>query len=461
MRIQNLGPIKDATIKLNKLTVFIGNNGTGKTLAAYSVFAFRNWLENSFRPEFFNQEEVNALMDSGEVIFPVGESRDRLQKQVVSAFNRLNNNGEYFADFFKGPNLYVRGTSKITIDAGDLTTALRPIKGMAQSYVTGVADGDTVSRHQYLLVSEFADDYKTVKVTRTEISPMKVEAKNAPILAQDTILNYLNAGISRLFLDLYANSCYLPAERIGINVFRAQLNAQIVRERFANPGSRLNGIQQEGDVRYPYPIESYINYLNSSLMLLDQPYRKDMENEHALMTELVPGDFTFDSDNDKLAYTLDDSEGTSRSVDFNLTSSSLKSIFALDLFLRQSDNMSWLFIDEPEMNLHPTRQVAVTDLLYELSKTGTPVVVSTHSDYVVKELVNQMLTDKVDSELGNQQSAENVSVYEFAKDGVTDLGDISARETFANFDETTDNINQRYYQLLDQIERNSGDDADE
>jgi len=332
---------------------------------------------------------------------------------------------------------------------------------MAQSYVTGVADGDTVSRHQYLLVSEFADDYKTVKVTRTEISPMKVEAKNAPILAQDTILNYLNAGISRLFLDLYANSCYLPAERIGINVFRAQLNAQIVRERFANPGSRLNGMQQESDVRYPYPIESYINYLNSSLMLLDQPYRKDMENEHALMTELVPGDFTFDSDNDKLAYTLDDSEGTSRSVDFNLTSSSLKSIFALDLFLRQSDNMSWLFIDEPEMNLHPTRQVAVTDLLYELSKTGTPVVVSTHSDYVVKELVNQMLTDKADSELGNQQYAENVSVYEFAKDGVTDLGDISERETFANFDETTDNINQRYYQLLDQIERNSGDDADE
>ncbi len=36
--IKNLGPVKDAEINLQPLTLFIGNNNTGKTYAAYALY---------------------------------------------------------------------------------------------------------------------------------------------------------------------------------------------------------------------------------------------------------------------------------------------------------------------------------------------------------------------------------------------------------------------------------------
>jgi len=111
------------------------------------------------------------------------------------------------------------------------------------------------------------------------------------------------------------------------------------------------------------------------------------------------------------------------------------------------------------MNLHPTRQVVVMDLLLALAEAGNHVVISTHSDYLVKELLNKIL----ESKLGDKQShvgiRNHVSVYEFKGGSVRDLGDISEEEdfddpdqTFDNFDQTTVAINDRYDDLRNQMD---------
>jgi len=50
-----------------------------------------------------------------------------------------------------------------------------------------------------------------------------------------------------------------------------------------------------------------------------------------------------------------------------------------------------IIIDEPEINLHPDNQIILTRVLGELINKGLRLIVSTHSDYIVRELNNMMM----------------------------------------------------------------------
>ena len=39
-RFSNIGPVKEAALKLGELTVIAGRNNTGKTYIAYSLYGF-------------------------------------------------------------------------------------------------------------------------------------------------------------------------------------------------------------------------------------------------------------------------------------------------------------------------------------------------------------------------------------------------------------------------------------
>ncbi|MEY4767488.1 MAG: hypothetical protein RL637_127, partial [Pseudomonadota bacterium] len=53
-----------------------------------------------------------------------------------------------------------------------------------------------------------------------------------------------------------------------------------------------------------------------------------------------------------------------------------------------------LMIDEPELNLHPDNQRQVARLLAQLVNAGLKVIISTHSDYFVRELNTLIMLKK-------------------------------------------------------------------
>ena len=446
MRIQNLGPIKDATITPNKLTVFIGNNGMGKTLAAYAVFAFRNWLETSFQPNLFTLDDLHKLIAQGDAEIPTAAYRQKLVKTIITEFNALNTEGTYFQSFFKDEDLYQSGVTKIEIAASDLPEDVT-ITGMLWGYTDrnrfvherGGFYRFRAERDQTRGILKLSNKEEVVDDTTSSITAMSLDA----------VAKRIDRVIANFLVGNMYQSVYLPAERVGINVFRTRINSQLINENLSNPAEQPTSLE-----RYPYPIEAYIRFLNGSLGLLTQNYGQNVsELGKRILSELIPGKFSYDEDHDQLQYQLANDQ-TARNIKFSLASSSLKSLFGLDLFLRKQ-GMGYLLLDEPEMNLHPERQKLVADLLFGLAMKLTPVVVSTHSDYFVKELVNQVLQSKI-SDPQHLGSTQQVSVYEFTATGVRDLGDITEREEFENFDHTTNQINQRYYQLLDQLEDDGG-----
>jgi hypothetical protein len=74
------------------------------------------------------------------------------------------------------------------------------------------------------------------------------------------------------------------------------------------------------------------------------------------------------------------------------SASVVKSHVSLVLFLRYDAKPGQrLVIDEPELNLHPDNQRRVTRILAKAVNRGLKIMMSTHSDYVVRELNNLVM----------------------------------------------------------------------
>lgn len=446
MRIRNLGPITDVQIQLNELTMLMGDNGTGKTLAAYSVFAFRNWLEQNFTAQLVTKQQVQAVLNGQTVTKPFKAYVAEIAAQVVEQFNRLNQDGHYFQAFFRDPAVYRVGTTRIEVTAADILSAT----GIAATHVSHLSwpyRGDNQLGTTNRIVTKYDQQTQQVAIYYADQQdrPIHEELENTPDVA--TIAQTLSRGISHDVTQSAGSSVYLPAERIGINTFRTKLNHEIINEQLATPTtSDAAAPQQATGERYPYPIESYIKFLNNALRNMAAT-KKTTGEPAALQTKLIPGQFSYDSEDDRIHYQLD-AQPVARPIGFNLLSSSLKSLFGVDLFLNRPHAESWLFIDEPEMNLHPARQKLMADLLYQLMLTGQRLFVSTHSDVLVKEMVNQVLASAVAKDGGDRR----VSVYLF-RAGTAQPIDLFNPDDFGNFDRTTDEINDTYDNLLDQLEK--------
>ena len=77
-----------------------------------------------------------------------------------------------------------------------------------------------------------------------------------------------------------------------------------------------------------------------------------------------------------------------KSIPLSLVSAGVANMGMLALLIERGalDQRSFLFIDEPESNLHPAWQVEMAEFLFELARQGVNVVVSTHSMTILKWL---------------------------------------------------------------------------
>jgi ABC-type multidrug transport system ATPase subunit len=69
------------------------------------------------------------------------------------------------------------------------------------------------------------------------------------------------------------------------------------------------------------------------------------------------------------------------------SSSAVRSLLDIGFYLRhEAQPNDLLMVDEPELNLHPENQRRMARLFARLVNLGIKVFITTHSDYIVKEL---------------------------------------------------------------------------
>lgn len=146
--------------------------------------------------------------------------------------------------------------------------------------------------------------------------------------------------------------------------------------------------------KYPQPIADYIDFLNNMSNLKKRKSELASLNDF-LRKKIINGKYKVDR-NGSISFLpyKNNFKGTNyqNKIDLHLSSSTVKTFFSLEFYIEHmAKEGSYLIIDEPELNLHPDNQRNIARLLASLVNRGVNVVISTHSDYIIRELNNLIM----------------------------------------------------------------------
>ena len=219
---------------------------------------------------------------------------------------------------------------------------------------------------------------------------------------------------------------------------------------------------------YPQPIEDNVNFIRQLEELAKRKSYIAKEDPEVLenFAGIIGGEYTI-TQNDELYYTP---KGTRLKLTMDQSSSAVRSLLDIGFYLHHiARKGDLLMVDEPELNLHPANQRRIARLFARLVNLGVKVFITTHSDYIVKELNTLIMLNhdkphlkRITEENGYQQSelisSDQVKVY-MAREELMPLEEGQKRRRRGHtlveadidpvlgieapsFDETIDNMNR-------------------
>lgn len=227
--------------------------------------------------------------------------------------------------------------------------------------------------------------------------------------------------------------CFLiPAERNGLHLFFRELSSR--RTALLHHASKKNidiGKLLQDVISSPYatPIADYIDWLNMVASNHKTTTKKGVAEDIAgkkLQKDILHGKYSLDREG-RISFTPYQSKRGKKyhtsKLALHMGSSTVKSFFGLWYYLTyQAEKGDVLMIDEPEINVHPENQRGIARLIASLVNKGLYCVISTHSDYLIRELNTLiMLNGEQDGTLAQKHkyspdeilSPEKVGAYLF------------------------------------------------
>lgn len=441
MNYKNIGPIKQGDLQLGNLTVLCGGNNQGKTYITYALYGVLGEMVTKFHP--LNDSELDLFSEGLTVKISKETFNDRYATAVVGIIKKSSR--KILNDVFN-----ITSNDKAFIDSEIIIEKEEVINFLGLS-----------STHMYFQQLEFEKDIYSFEVKENEIIFSCIRKKEKVInleeLNKDDNIGISNVLFSLLVEDYISkrmNIFYIPAERTGINVFAKELyndRAKMMENlnRHLNNKDILNALKQRRSP-YPKPVDEYLNYVNN---LNDYDLKVDVNNDisEIIRNEMVGGRFGFDINNGTTYFKMKNEE----KISLHMASSSAKSLFGLDYYIDNINNYdinNYLIIDEPEINLHPSNQISFAVVIDELIKAGVNVIISTHSDFLMKKLLNIVLDNKLNKNKG--VSSENTKIYEVTNGSINEIDFFGDDGGFENFDKHFDKLNEEYLNLLDEVDEN-------
>ncbi len=364
--VKNLGPIQSGEFTAKPLTLFCGPNNTGKTWLMYALYAF--W-RNVRRPGINGiQGMANALRENGIFKWDIQENLGGRSQKYINK-NGLIHPSDFSDTFNVDESTFEHSKFnwKIAEDVFINTVRNKTIK---------------VEIDGILLLEKHAGstELTIMYAAKQKIMPRAVE-------------NYMMITLSKLLLSM-PRTFLMPAERNGLHLFFRELSTKRTALLHHASKQKINLNELFHDViksRYAQPIADYIDWLNNLPELkmgkpghfhaLAEKLRRTISEGRYLVSR--DGDISFRPN--KLS--RDAKEATPPTLGLHATSSTIKSLFGFWFYLEnQAKPGDVLMIDEPELHLHPKHQRELARIFAQLVNAGLRVIVSTHSDYLVREI---------------------------------------------------------------------------
>lgn len=419
-RVENLGPLREAEVDLSKrLIVLTGPNNTGKTYFATAVYGLSR-IDDSRDISDFESLAQRAVATGRFTV-----TADDLKPHVEWFWREMAQTlvGE-LAECFGAPDAAFRGSRVIvSLDDDAVRQALGRVTEAGRSYGKfGIARRRAPGRDafDFALSSEDAVDNLPRRLPWSEKEWDSLPSPSAEELRKDAIddvSNALSILLRRMTTWTWRRTTMFPAERIAINLFAREIAA--ARMQLANDLLSAKGTDRVPQ-RLAWPIRDAVQ---AALRLPDDAKRvTDFADLAADLERDVLGGVVSVSPYGAAMFTP---HHQTSALDVQQSASVVKSLASIVFYFRhQAQEGDFLLIDEPELNLHPDNQRKVARFLARAVNRGFRILISTHSDYVLREL-NQLLqlgrpderAKKLVQELGYPEDAllqpADIGVYLF------------------------------------------------
>lgn len=394
IKVKRLGPLDQADLSLGDFTIICGDNNTGKTYATYALFGFLSFWREGFSVNV-PRSTINQLLDEGTVHIDLREYSRKYDDIISSGCKQYN--GRMAHVFAASEERFENTEFQIQINRDDISTEGHFDRTMK------AAKADL-----FMIKKQAGDNILTVTLL--------VEKKKfgIPLESVQSIIG--NAISEVLFGRLFPKPFIVSAERTGAAIFRKELNFARNRllEEMSQADKKFNPLDLLFKVHQDYalPVERNVDFTRDLESVAKQTSFLQKEHKELLSQfgDIIGGRYTVTQE-DQLYYvprrgrvklTMDES------------SSAVRSLLDLGFYLRHVARPGdLLMIDEPELNLHPNNQRRIARLLARLVNTGIKVFVTTHSDYIIKELNTLIMLSRDDKRMKTIAEREGYNQDEF------------------------------------------------
>lgn len=459
IHIENLGAIEKADITITPLTILAGENGTGKSFVTKFFYSILNIISY----DFFYTEIKKNLDDALEYTDKIQEllKRDKhyendLNKIILIRENLkdLSNEWAENSDTLRLLDLAKRKDKKIirlieTYEESSLNKLYRDYKDNQSNETFMRSSTSSGSVDTLLLV------YNT-KILSSNLGVLKTLISHPEVLLEH-IFEYLleeelkrNFQISTIDELINFNSDYLLFEVKNLLSVKIERNSKY---KFSfNSGFFLKDLYRTIFFESPvyWRLSSNLEFKGNK----NEQYLTGIPKHFLDLKELLFANFKkgerpdfiiecanqlqkqlqgkFNASNGDLTFENNQGHSISKSlVSFGMTNLGiLQAVLSKNII----NKGSFVFIDEPESNLHPEWQAILANVLVKLAQHGVYVIVTTHSSDMLKAFEISTQEQSVEDDLSTYYFQPNGRLLEMDDDALSPIEQARKKllETYEN-----------------------------
>lgn len=389
--VKNFGPIAEARIDLRPLTVFVGPSNTGKTYFSTLIYALHGIFDGfSQSPGLSRQIQTFGLDD---LLHP-GKTLTQIIRQTLDTSNqsfKLSDNQSFkLSDLPQKTQNVIQSEIK---DSERLSTELKrcfDINSITE--LIRLKDGQRNKMNVSLKTIREKERlwHFDLKVSKVDITAHGYVNRNVALYAREWLPSTRKLSFEDVFVGSSAKlnkyiikeKTYLPAARSGIMQSHRVIASSLV-ERATRGGLT------------PLEVPTFSGVVADfmqKLILYEESQNPDQEITRlaeVIESDVLEGQILMKPTPSGYPEFLYRPSVMGEEVRLTRAASMVSELAPVVLFLRSGICPGdTLIIEEPEAHLHPGAQTEIALILAGLVRAGVHVVVTTHSDWLLKEIAN-------------------------------------------------------------------------
>lgn len=450
--VKNLGNIKHAELKLGSFSVISGANSSGKSFVTRALYSFFSTINK----DHITDESIKSIDRISDLlkfsIYKTHSPSATIELHFQKCYSSNRKIKELILNEHKECSYLEKSTTNIVVEK-----EIKEFEELLSDFIK-----ETVNIKKYTVLNE------NLNIVNANLKRLKNNIKN-PI---DLLIHKFNSGFSEALkenfqvanlIDLHSNTTSLEEpisfnlDKLGrIEILKESIHFNLNGDGITDFQSLYNVVFIESPIywklRKPLTLlrdsgsfrirrltrgdsnglSGVPKYFYDLLDLLNQNIKSssdgnDLFDLQQKIINQLGGELDLSDSGDLMFKDLK----TQQNIGINLTATGVTNLGLIALLLKRNviAKGSFVFIDEPEVNLHPAWQKVMIETLYALSLNGINVVVASHSFDMIKYIENIM------DNLTDQEIEEHFAINHLSKNGKSLNQNLSPKQTLMKIKE--------------------------